>query len=185
MLKGGKVAMFGPTDEVVAAYLEDLAGDAESEVGQREDREGSGEVRVISVTVRDRGGQPVSSVRCGEVCYLDFAYTATKPLKNLALAWNVRDQLGQPLFRVSSADSGHAEGDFPPRGTLRCLVPRLPLIPGRYHGTIEVRLSGIVADYVQGAFTLVVEGGDFFGTGRINSHSPILLDHSWLPVPGE
>jgi hypothetical protein len=36
-----------------------------------------------------------------------------------------------------------------------------------------------VSDYIEGAFVLNVESGDFYGTGRFSDHSPVLLDHEW------
>ena len=64
-------------------------------------------------------------------------------------------------------------------GEIRCCIFKLPLVPGRYRITPRILSDNEVEDYVDGASFLIVDGGDFFGTGRYNSHSPVLIDHSW------
>jgi lipopolysaccharide transport system ATP-binding protein len=179
-LSEGQVRCVGSTSEVVDSYLAQLFHEAgATNVGSRSDREGTGEVRVAKVAVLNAARQETSTAKSGDECFVQFDYRAQKPVRNLSIAWNVRDELGQPIFRASSRDTGSDEGLFPAVGQLTCNVPRLPLVPGRYRGTIELRMGDAVVDYVRDAFALIVEGGDFFGTGRINTHSPVLLDHSW------
>jgi lipopolysaccharide transport system ATP-binding protein len=180
LLNRGRLRSIGPTPEVIETYLRDMFQDAtEMKIADRTDREGTGDVRLCSVTLLTSALEATGSIRCGEGCHLDFEYAAGRPIRDLAIAWNVRDDLGQPIFRASSADTGDDVGAFPLRGVVRCTVPRLPLAPGRYHATIEIRVGGIVADYLQGAFVLTVEAGDFYRTGRASTHSPVLLDHFW------
>ena len=64
-----------------------------------------------------------------------------------------------------------------------CNLPRLPLIPGRYRITTEVRSGGEILDYVEGAYSLQVDESDYFGTGRLNTHSPVLFDQKWSINP--
>lgn len=179
-LDQGRVRSTGSPDAVIREYLDGLAGEAaDISLADRDDRVGNGAVRLSSVQLRDAFERAVPAVQSGDAFNLDFEYIAAKPLDDMAIAWNLRDELGQPLFRASSFDTNDEHRPFPPSGIVRCHVPRLPLVPGRYHATVEIRVRGVVADYLQSAFVLVVEHGDFFGTGRLNPHSPMLLDHKW------
>jgi lipopolysaccharide transport system ATP-binding protein len=187
LLVDGRLRQAGRTRDVVQTYLDELYTESKSvRLGERTDRDGTGEVRIIGVSMFSGAGDRVGALRTGDSCSLAFAYEARRPLRNLAMAWNVRDEMGQPIFRASSRDTGHDAREFPMRGELRCIVPRFPLVPGRYRATIEARVGESVVDYVRDAFVLTVESGDFFGTGRINTHSPVLLDHTWdvVAAPG-
>lgn len=180
LLDGGRVKGEGATDDIIRQYLDGLAEEASGiRLGDRQDRVGNGSVKLQSVEIRSERDQPVGAVQTGDTFHLDFHYKGERPLDDLSIAWNVRDELGQPLFRASSYDTNQEHQAFPAEGRVRCTVPRLPLVPGRYHATIEMRVHGVVTDYLQSAFVLIVEPGDFYGTGRVNSHSPVLLDHRW------
>ncbi len=89
------------------------------------------------------------------------------------------DSRSQFLVRPSSEDTGQDFRLVPTRGTFRCEIPRLPLVPGRYRITPRVTVNALEADYVEGAAFLTVQGGDYFGSGRLNEHSPVLVDHTW------
>ena len=72
--------------------------------------------------------------------------------------------------------------DLPPRGRVECLIPRLALNVGSYHYSLlaEIGTDYEVEDFVQGAGCLVVEQGDFYGTGRlIDPKFPALVEHHW------
>jgi lipopolysaccharide transport system ATP-binding protein len=180
LLDGGRVKGIGTTDDIIRQYLDGLVDEAAGiRLGDRDDRLGNGSVRLQAVEIRNAQGQSAGAVQTGDAFHIDFHYTSARPLDDMSVAWNVRDELGQPLFRASSYDTNQEHRDFPASGRVRCTVPRLPLVPGRYHATVEIRVHGVVADYLQSAFVLIVEPGDFYGTGRVNAHSPVLLDHTW------
>ena len=54
----------------------------------------------------------------------------------------------------------------PPQGSIRCRIPRFPLIPGTYLIATYVEVGGELADHLTVATQLDVEPGDFFGTGH-------------------
>jgi len=69
----------------------------------------------------------------------------------------------------------------PPKGTIRCTIPRFPLIPGSYLLATYVEVGNELADHLTVAAQLDVEPGDFFGTGQtgVAGHSPFLIEGSW------
>jgi len=64
---------------------------------------------------------------------------------------------------------------------VRILMPRLSLLPGRYHLTIFATVNGIIVDWVKNAGVFDVEGGDYFGSGRLPSQGEglFLIDHTF------
>ncbi len=180
LLNGGRVHMVGDTNAVIEEYVQGFfMRGADDTVHNRQDRSGTGKVRMVGIRLLDAQDREAPSIGSGEPCTLEFSYEAASPLQNISVAWNLRDERAQFLMRISMQDSGKDYGNFPPHGTLRCAIPRLPLVPGHYRLSSEIQVGGEVADAVEGAFVLTVEGGDFYGTGRVNRHSPVLLDHDW------
>ena len=70
---------------------------------------------------------------------------------------------------------------IPSSGRFTCRIERFPLSPGQYHLTLFCRINGEIADWVQHAALVIVEGGDFYGTGRLppSSHGGFLVAQDW------
>src|SRR5262245_21647879 len=70
---------------------------------------------------------------------------------------------------------------IPSSGRFTCRIERFPLSPGQYHLTLFCRVNGEIADWVQHAALVIVEEGDFYGTGRLppSSHGGLLVAQDW------
>jgi lipopolysaccharide transport system ATP-binding protein len=70
---------------------------------------------------------------------------------------------------------------IPSSGRFTCRIERFPLAPGQYYLTLFCRINGAIADWVQQAALLIVEGGDFYGSGRLppSSHGGFLVAQDW------
>jgi lipopolysaccharide transport system ATP-binding protein len=90
---------------------------------------------------------------------------------------------GVPVTRFMNLVSGDAFPDDPPRrGRVECLIPRVSLNVGTYVYNLlaEIGTDYEIEDFVQAAGGLVVEQGDFYGTGRlIDPRFPALVEHRW------
>jgi lipopolysaccharide transport system ATP-binding protein len=69
-------------------------------------------------------------------------------------------------------------------GFFSCKLRKLPLAPGSYTANLIVRSNDVILDWIQQAVTIVVEPGDFFGTGRMppQTHGGVLLEQAWEAV---
>jgi lipopolysaccharide transport system ATP-binding protein len=180
VLHEGRLTWEGPSRSAIEHYIQDLfMAVSPVPLAERQDRQGTGRVRLIDVRLLDLHLRPTGSAVSGQRCHLDFYFDAPEPVPNISIAFTVRDERSQYLFRPCSEDVGFLPERCPQKGILRCSIPRLPLAPGNYRITVEIRVNNSIADYIEGVFVLTVEGGDFFGTGRMNCHSPVLLDHLW------
>jgi len=183
VIDGGRVAYDGSSADAVSFYLKNLfMADFSQSLKERKDRKGNGSARLTAINFYNQDGIKSDSLKSGEKCCIEFEYEAGQELRNVSFAFTVRDSISQYLFRPSSEDTGQDFKSLPNRGRLRCIIPRLPLVSGQYRITPRLVCSGIVEDYVEGAAILTVEGGDFFGSGKMNSHSPVILDHSWEAI---
>jgi hypothetical protein len=88
--------------------------------------------------------------------------------------------LGQFMFTCSSEISGYPFEGLAPSGELVCHIPEFPLTPGRYVFNLFSTIGGEVADWVQQAGYLNVVAGDYFGTGKLQTHDEgFVVKHRW------
>ncbi len=74
--------------------------------------------------------------------------------------------------------------ECPANGVIRCIIHSLPLSGSDYFLSPFLEVSGEVQDHIEGALSLAVEDGDFYGTGRL--YPPgwrgkgVLVPHGWM-----
>lgn len=180
LFKQGKVENEGPTKDVMPNYLADFMKPSSVALANRTDREGTGIIRLMNVNL-EVNGRISNNAITGQPCTIRFEYSSQCDCDiPPVIAFTIRDSRSQFLCRLSSEDSGAIFSTVSKRGFLICHIPRLPFVPGEYRITPQLTVAGEVSDYIEAAFVLTVESGDFFGTGRFSTHSPVLIDHRWL-----
>jgi lipopolysaccharide transport system ATP-binding protein len=164
LLESGQVVADGGTDAVVAQYLATASGSDVVQLSDREDHRGNGLVRTTSMSMRSATGAP----RTGEPLEIEIAYEgrSSGDLENVAVALAIDTVYGQRITTLGTELAGTAFDRLPARGTLTCALPSLSLNEGRYHVTLYITLSGVVADWVVKAGILNVHAGDYFDSGR-------------------
>lgn len=185
LLVNGRCAAQGDTLTVVQAYLRDMSQTGITPLDQRTDREGSGDARFISLSLESPYGTHVSAFRCGAeatICVTIANHTKSE-LRNFRIALLIHDEMGQ---RVSLLDTFLVGADLPRvvpgKKDVRVVIPKLPLVPGRYRVTLYATNNGIVADWIKEAVIFEVESGDYYGTGHLPPHGEgvVTLDHRFV-----
>ena len=157
-LHHGKVGADGPIDGAVSAYLRTMEERAEAlDLTDRLDRRGNQEIQVKRISV----GSPRNSLQTlttGSPAQFTFELTGVQ--RGLSCAFSLYDQLGNPVTTVSSENP--APGDVwetQSEPHFECLIPNLPLVPGRYRLDLMLRGGGHIQDQIEGAtYFDVVEG---------------------------
>jgi lipopolysaccharide transport system ATP-binding protein len=189
-LDDGRVAGVGAVGPVVDAYLARRHHQAETPVGERRDRGGSGALRFTRVELRAGAARRVGTAPCSGAplsIALGYAAASAAPLKNVRFAVLVLDALGSRVFATDTRLVNADCAELPPAGELVCDIPDLPLAAGRYRLDLWAALGDEVADHVEDAASLVVEEGDVFGTGRATlaeKHGPCVVRHAWSLAEG-
>lgn len=180
-LDQGQVRRVGPTAEIVADYLRYLTVVQNTPLDQRTDRQGSGNIRFLRLEILNEAGQKVPSLVTSEpaTLVLVFENHSGKDLRHANFSIGIDDHLTNRITTLSQCmvpgpeliDSGVQAVAF--------RIPRLPLVPGKYGYTLFCSLNNIVADWVANAGEFYVEGGDFYGTGKLPSPGAgnVLLDY--------
>jgi len=182
LLSRGRKVAEGPSDEVIAGYLQGVRNDAAVALDEREDRTGSGRLRFRWLRY-EVDGEPSDTARSGDGLEVVLGYRSAdgRPVANTHFSVTVYGLLGEVMLHLSSDVTGADFEELPPEGELRCVIPRLPLPAGGYWINVYAAAGGEVLDWVQHAAELTVTEGDFFGTGREqpSSHQAVLVEHSW------
>jgi lipopolysaccharide transport system ATP-binding protein len=184
VLEQGRVVFNGDVKEGIRVYMtEVLSGVTSVSLREREDRAGTGAVRLTGFRVEDEDGKPAVGAQTGKTCSLVFEYECAggKPQRNVVASFAIGTATGAPLILHRTNFTNEDFELVPPEGTIRCTIPRLPLVPGTYVLATSVEAGGELADHLTVAAQLDVEPGDFFGTGHtgLAGHSPLLIEGSW------
>jgi lipopolysaccharide transport system ATP-binding protein len=185
LLEEGNVAAEGNAFEVVRQYMESMETDAVQDLAIRTDRQGAGRVRFSHVWFENASGTKTEWGMSGEALAVAVSYHSHggKTLPNSRMSVAISDVLGQVLFTCSTELISSDPVMLPASGTVRCIIPRLPLSRGRYNVQLFLEVNREIEDWVGGAATLNVEDGNFFGSGRQYPDGwqgkGVLVPHLW------
>jgi lipopolysaccharide transport system ATP-binding protein len=172
LLDRGRILTQGSANDVVSAYMSGLSSQPSHLLSTRSDRKGSAMIRFREVRLRSGADVVHGVLVCGQsaVFELHFDNNAGRDLRNLCVAIGINDQFGHRLFTL---DTGISSVNFKsvPRNASRVdiCIPELPLGPGRYGFTLYSDENGELADWIKDAGHFDVEGGDFYGSGKLPS----------------
>jgi lipopolysaccharide transport system ATP-binding protein len=183
LLSRGKVNAIGGVSEVIREYVGEVKRDLPRSLRERENRDGSGELRFVDMHL-ERDGQVIDSPTTGEDFEIVLSYETNRdrPFRTVNFGvtlFSLEDSA--PLLNLSSETSGAVFRDMPPRGQARCRIHNCPLPAGQYFASIWSDLAGEMLDGVHRAFEMTVAGGDFYGSGRQPhpDHRTVLVPHDW------
>jgi len=186
LLHAGCAVATGSNETIVRQYLSsEQTAAMEIDLHHRVDRRGSGKLRFSSMAFKDAAGRTASHLTAGEtaVFVLGVENNAGRAVENAEIAIGIDDQLGSRITHLSSEVANGSLGRL--GGGLRLVevvIPKLPLVTGRYRVTLFMSLGGEIADWILDAASFDVETGDFFGTGRLPppSQGNFLLNHQFV-----
>ena len=166
----GRLAFDGTQNEAIAHYASRRLTPGTA-LGDRTDREGSGEVRVTAIEIRNSEGEPAAAILSGEdvEVWLRFQRTPTGNHPRMIIRLVVLTAQGAPVFVQANWLAGDWFGDLPEQGSLVCRLPRLPLAEGEYrldYRILTTLRGGDPLDSLENAARFTVGRGDFFGTGN-------------------
>jgi lipopolysaccharide transport system ATP-binding protein len=182
MFHQGKLIFCGTIADTVRNYIEYVKTLTLTEVGKRKDRMGSQWLKFTKVVIYDSEGNEISQVLSGQDIFVRLYYESEKELQNalVFVSFNLRNNQGVLLTNMNSIDSGFGRLDIFRRGYFECQWPKFNLRSGDYDCNLFCSINGDIVDWMQSAFVINVEDGDFFQTGKLaGAQGEILIHHSW------
>jgi lipopolysaccharide transport system ATP-binding protein len=184
LLEAGEIVCSGTVENVIAMYMGNTLKLIETtDLDHRDDRQGNQALHFTRVGLYDSAANPLERVMSGQDVRLRFYYTSTKPLDqaHVQVAFNIYNMQGILLTNLNAKDAGQAEMPVGREGYFECLWPRFNLRAGVYTCALFCEINGVIVDWIQSAFQIQVEDGDFFGSGRLISRGQgdMLVAHEW------
>ena len=167
LLQNGKLQKTGNTEEVIDYYLSESANNKSIQALNDKRREGTGEIQLISITMKDSKMNEINSIRCGQNLTFEFKF---KNLKSFdftpVFAVSVKNKNGTNVTWLNSKLVGH-EIDIGKTSFLSFQIERLNLAPGRYFLNTFIGNYATPVDWIVDAFSFDVLDGVFYETGQL------------------
>jgi lipopolysaccharide transport system ATP-binding protein len=182
LLHQGKLIFSGTTADVVRNYMGQVKALTSTELGERKDRTGSQWLKFTKVVIYDSEGDEIHRVMSGQDIFVRLYYESEQEIKKAVVfvSFNLRNNEGVLLTNMNSVDSGFGRLSIYRRGYFECQWPKFNLRAGQYDCNLFCSVNGDIVDWMQSAFIINVEDGNFFQTGKlVGAQGDILIHHSW------
>lgn len=186
LLERGKMVDDNAIESVIRQYLKGLRIATPWDLSSYNDRQGNGRVRFTRVRFEDELGNTVNQAIAGQplVIALDYQSAENQELPNCLASVVFYDGLGQVLFNCATSLAHRDPVTLRPVGTIRCVIPKLPLSQNQYLLTLFLEVNREIEDWLSNAIELDVIDGDFYGSGRLYPEGwrgkGVLVPHQWI-----
>lgn len=184
VLTEGKVNIYGPIEEAIHSYIQSVQTVVLStDLANRTDRKGTQWLKFTRVAFYDSEGNELQQVMSGQDVHIRFYYRSNKEKQNASVlvAFNVKSSQGYLLANLNSVDTGQGTLDINSSGYFDCYCPKFKFRSGCYDCSLFCSVNGEIVDWLQSAFIIDVEDGDYYGTGKLieRKQGDVLIDHLW------
>jgi lipopolysaccharide transport system ATP-binding protein len=179
-LHNGSVFCDATASATIGAYLKMLEQTVSLNLLEREDRQGSGEVKLSNVEI-STGGDAGTILATGRPASFIFSTTAVQV--GMSCIFTIYDNLGQPLATFNSAVHAPEDSRDPAIGPkFICHLDELSLIPGRYRINVAISSDGVLQDHIEGAAFFEVEQGVIKGRPIVkgSGYGRVCMRHRWV-----
>lgn len=182
LMDKGRILHSGETEGVVFKYM-NLNKDANSFTADLRNVQISGEPKFTSINVLNSRREPVDAVFSGESMSVELGYasTRTNPLGQVSASAIFSNELGENVICCWSDLVSFNFKNLPSSGKLIREIPKLPLLPGRYHISFNLVVDKRTTDKLHQGIAINVIEGRFFPTGKIPPRKlgMFYVEHDW------
>ena len=183
VLNQGQISLSGNIQNAVSRYMKDVQLTNSLSLDDRTDRQGSQWLKFTKVELYDAEGNEQQQVLSGQDLIIRFYYVSSKNVSkaSVLVAFNLRSSQGYLLSNLNSVDTGDNILDVYSSGFFECIWPKFNIRSGSCDCALFCSVNGEIVDWIQSAFAIHIEDGDFYGTGKVVSRDAgdLLVTHSW------
>lgn len=180
-LHGGEMLFQGTIDDTINHYIHHIGESRMIQVQDREDRRGSGQVRLTGFQLLDEKQFPVHQIAAGRPLdiRLDLE-TANLEAHNVVVHLEFYDIYGQLCFMASNSISNSSIPVIRGRHSVTCHFPKFPLNVNMYFINVAIYTSHQLADEILNVLSVDVEPGPFYQTGKLPlPNKGFLVEYEW------
>jgi len=184
LIDNGRIIKNGAPKSTIMYYIDKIIRKNITEIPllSRTDRTGNGKVRLTAFHIEETNGIKIAAARSGMDLDLVFGYecNARQGIQDVDIGFSFHSIEGLVLTILYSSFTGIVFKSIPFKGEFRCRITDFPFPSGKYMINARVTVKGQEADQVNnGIGYLIVEEGDFFGSGahsrRFTRQPPLFL----------
>lgn len=183
VLKNGTVDFPLSTTELsLKHYLKEVVAQTKMQIADRKDREGEGQFRFKNIILKDKDGAVLNAAQTGSDLIIEFEFDLKNDnLSNIGISLTIYNDEGKDLFTLANHIANEPFSMIKKNNVIQCKVKKLPLTSGTYLCNIIAYKDSVIQDYVQEAFSLEVEEGDYYGTGKVvpTKQYSFLVENEW------
>ncbi len=180
-LKNGQIEEIGPSDRVIAKYLEDSTEKAKQNLSDRADRKGNGKFRFTGFEIVE----PDGGAATGKSCVMRIHYDVPGPesLDEVSISMAI-EKNGNAVIVFWTECLGANLNNVRGAGYIDCIVEKWPLVAGLYTVNLHCTEQGRLADWVTEAAEIPVQDAGYFDKGKPlkQGHPPIVVPYRWERV---
>jgi len=179
ILKDGQISFIGNTYSAIEQYLFLSKNLDDTPLFLRTDRTGIKKNVLKGITIY-ADGCPTQTVLAGMPVEISINYAYSEE-GNLDFFLAFYDIYNQRVAHLNTIMTGLQSIASPSNGIVSCKIPRFSLSPGKYFIAVAVNDKNILLDRIENASEILVEMGDYYGTGQHLGldWGKFLIDHSW------
>jgi lipopolysaccharide transport system ATP-binding protein len=180
-LHSGKIMYQGTIDDTINHYVNHYSEAKRVSVKEREDRRGSGIVRLSAIELLDEHGQLLWSIPSGKPVSIKLQIESTSSSAyNVVIQLEFYDMYGQLCFVANNSLSNTSIPKINGSQTIICHIPKFPLNTNMYFINSAIYVANVLSDEVVNAATIEVEPGLFYETGKLPPpNKGFLVEYSW------
>lgn len=190
LMQQGELVFSGDVQDVINRYLQAQTERSETPLAEQTERKGNGVVRFEEIGFSLMPEDPMgNTLYVGQTGYIHLSVQVqdTEKLDQASFVIVVQDRQHQVLATLHTRFTGKLLGLKTGKQRVTCSIPKVSMIPGKYWVTVRCMLGGEsggtaeLTDHIDQAAFFFVEGGDFYGSGKIpnQKHGTVMLEHSW------
>jgi lipopolysaccharide transport system ATP-binding protein len=182
VLDAGTISFAGPVHDAVSLYLDQFAESSKRgvQLSQREDRTGTGEVKLTNFYLESETGERIVQIKNGQTVrfVFDYATESNQEVENVDFHIVVLTQSEEILFQFGTRFTGQTLMRITPKGRFVCEIRKFPLVPGRYRMDTYLVAGGEPSDFIPRFTQLDIIDGDFYQSGYcvFEKESKFLID---------
>ncbi len=184
-LSGGKIINNGPIDPIIQEYLDAVDKANLVSVAERNDRKGSGKVKLNSIMVLDEHQYNLPVISAGQKVIFRLELHSTElESRNVEVKIELLDSFGHLWCFCKNSISGTSITMLKDKVTIDCVFPKFPLNKGTYHLSTTIFVQNQLSDEVINATSINVDQGMYYETGKLPpAHKGFLSDYHWVLKP--
>ena len=185
VLKEGSVSFMGSVEDSINEYVSANTQNLPN-LKDRNDRQGSGEIKITRVLVTNTKNEVVDSVYSGQDMNIVFEYETSAdiertPMKDVIVSVQLKNNQNIPVFLHHNRIIKKRFDLNSRKGSFTASIKKIPLPQAPYFISFSVIQDNTVIDLMDDVYKLEIADGDYFGFGEVPpaTHGLCFVDVDW------